>query len=342
MNWENITERMKYSILYIIGSSKESSSITKENPPINVDHQIIYRSKGIGFIVDINNGFIITTAHTIKNAYEIMGYYSLMWDHPFKLSVRSKCPKRDLALLQLQREDIQLLLSILPGENCGLIIGDSLEVHHDDEVLIISISPSSSSSFMVKSKLGNVVRISPHPFSQNDPESSFCFVIDMEIERGHSGSPVLNSHGEVIGIIVIGEFWDKNSGYALTSRSIMSIYHALLFQPIVNIPRFSIGFNKKKDDGWQISHRGTDSIFPSLIPGDYLVSLTVDNPENYLVGYFGVSGIQLEYFENIFYQYHRYLEFGEFLDLISYDAEITLEIRRRNRVFSLYGRYSVP
>lgn len=146
---------------------------------------------GSGFIVS-EDGYIITNHHVVKNASEIIVH--LQDKREYKAKLIGSDPPSDIALLQIDETGLPTLSlgnsdTLKVGE-WAIAIGSPLEFIQTVTVGIISAKGRSS------------VGISEYEdFIQTDAA----------INPGNSGGPLLNIHGEVIGINTA--FMTQSGGY---------------------------------------------------------------------------------------------------------------------------------
>ncbi|AAV86930.1 serine protease [Anaplasma marginale str. Dawn] len=137
-------------------------------------------SLGSGFIVD-KSGLIVTNYHVIANAKEIHVKFSD--NSTAKATVLGKDPKTDLAVLKVKtKKDLQ-----------PVTLGNSDEVLVGEWVLAIGNPFGLGGSVSVGIISGRARDI-------NIGTASEFLQTDAAINRGHSGGPLFNADGEVIGI----------------------------------------------------------------------------------------------------------------------------------------------
>lgn len=138
-------------------------------------------SLGSGFIIDAENGYVITNNHVIRDADEIR--VTLHDDTTLKAELIGMDEKTDIAVLKVESEE--------PLQ--GLTFGDSDEMRVGDWVIAIG-NPFG---------LGGTVTAGIVSARQRDinagPYDDFIQT-DASINRGNSGGPMFNLDGQVIGI----------------------------------------------------------------------------------------------------------------------------------------------
>ena len=139
---------------------------------------------GSGFIID-KRGYILTNFHVVQEAQSI----------EVVLGDQSRYPAKFIGADQ--RNDVALLKIEPNGKNLATLpLGDSSNLQVGQKVLAIG-NPFGFQSTLttgVVSALGRTVQTSETTFIDEAIQT------DAAINRGNSGGPLINSHGEVIGI----------------------------------------------------------------------------------------------------------------------------------------------
>ncbi len=138
-------------------------------------------SLGSGFIVDAEQGLIVTNNHVIKDADEVR--ITLHDDTSLPAEVIARDDKIDLALLKVKTE--KKLTAVKFGDSSNLRVGD----------WILAIGNPFG--------LGGTVTAGIVSAQQRDIQSGpydDFIQTDASINRGNSGGPMFNLNGEVIGI----------------------------------------------------------------------------------------------------------------------------------------------
>lgn len=138
-------------------------------------------SLGSGFIIDAEKGYVITNNHVIRDAEEVR--VTLNDDTTLKAKIIGRDEKIDIAVLQVETKK----------ELTAVSFGDSDVMRVGDWVLAIG-NPFG---------LGGTVTAGIISARQRDINSGpydDYIQTDASINRGNSGGPMFNLHGEVIGI----------------------------------------------------------------------------------------------------------------------------------------------
>ncbi len=178
------------------------------------DRELKQRSLGTGFIID-KNGLIITNSHVVERADEIK--VKLTDSREFKAAVIGRDPKTDLALIKISSPFEKLPV---------LLLGDSDNIRVGDWVLAIG-NPFGLEHTVTKgiiSATGRVIGSGPYDnFLQ----------IDAPINPGNSGGPLINLHGEVVGINTAIVPGGQGLGFAIPSNMAKAIATQLADKGIV-------------------------------------------------------------------------------------------------------------
>jgi len=142
---------------------------------------------GSGFLIDAQ-GHILTDNHVVDGAQTIEVTFGGPDQTHYKAKLLGKDARNDIALLQIN-----------PGSHklTPLTLGDSASLQVGQRVLAIGNPFGQFESTLttgVVSALGRTVQTSDTTFIDQAIQT------DAAINRGNSGGPLLNSHGEVIGI----------------------------------------------------------------------------------------------------------------------------------------------
>lgn len=143
-----------------------------------VDSSTSKHSRGTGFIIS-PQGIIITNAHIVEDTKSVR----IKFDNDEVIFTNSieLVPDNDLAIIRVDKDDLPYLQ----------IEKDEM-VAANDMVTIIG-NPLWFDKIAQQGKVGS--------FTQINENSDPIFYIDIPINPGNSGSPVLNESGKVVGVI---------------------------------------------------------------------------------------------------------------------------------------------
>jgi putative serine protease PepD len=170
---------------------------------------------GSGFLID-PKGFILTNNHVVEGAQTIEVVLGDQSRYPAK--VIGADPRNDVALIKIEPKSKPLV---------ALALGDSSTIQVGQKVLAIG-NPFGFQSTLttgVISALGRTVQTSQSTFIDEAIQT------DAAINRGNSGGPLINSHGEVIGInsaIYTPSGTTAGIGFAIPINTAKRIAHDLI------------------------------------------------------------------------------------------------------------------
>jgi len=188
---------------------------------------------GSGFVID-TKGFILTNNHVVEGAQSIEVVLGDQSRYPAK--VVGADPRNDVALIKIEPKNKPLV---------ALSLGDSSTIQVGQKVLAIG-NPFGFQSTLttgVISALGRTVQTSQTTFIDEAIQT------DAAINRGNSGGPLINSHGEVIGInsaIYTPTGTTAGIGFAIPVNTAKRIAHDLItdgrvHQAFLGVDTLSIG-----------------------------------------------------------------------------------------------------
>ncbi len=170
---------------------------------------------GSGFVID-NKGYILTNFHVVQGAQSIEVVLGDQSRYPAKFIGADQ--RNDVALLKIEPKGKPLV---------ALPLGDSAALQVGQKVLAIG-NPFGFQSTLttgVVSALGRTVQTSQTTFIDEAIQT------DAAINRGNSGGPLINSHGEVIGInsaIYTPTGTTAGIGFAIPVNTAKRIAHDLI------------------------------------------------------------------------------------------------------------------
>ena len=147
---------------------------------------------GSGVVVSAD-GFVLTNVHVVENADEIV--VALHDGRQYSARVLEVVPTWDLALIQLESPPEDLPVATLAGADDVLFIGEwAIAIGSPFGYLLADTQPTVT--------IGVISALNRDIKSTSSEGQAFLGMIqtDAAINPGNSGGPLVNSHGEVIGI----------------------------------------------------------------------------------------------------------------------------------------------
>jgi len=170
--------------IYRLASPAVANILTKATEYDFFMDPVPVEGAGSGFVID-PRGYILTNYHVVEGAQSIEVVLGDQSHYPAKFIGADQ--RNDVALLKIEPKEKHLV---------ALSLGDSSSLQVGQKVLAIG-NPFGFQSTLttgVVSALGRTVQTSQSTFIDEAIQT------DAAINRGNSGGPLINSHGQVIGI----------------------------------------------------------------------------------------------------------------------------------------------
>src|SRR6056297_1850825 len=190
MDWSNIVDRCKKSVLQIICHHAEYNITAPYAPPTEKI------SKGSGFIIDISRGLIVTNAHVVDNPLSIIARSLLTGKENLNLLLVGICRDRDLAICRLTDESKILLIKGKIGHppSLNMRFGDDLRLQETEEVMTIGYPLGEE---QIKFTTGVVSGFHCKPIGLGECQSKYgiqepsYIQITAPLNPGNSGGPLV-------------------------------------------------------------------------------------------------------------------------------------------------------
>lgn len=205
---------------------------------------------GSAFIIDIDRGYVGTNAHVVSNAISISGRVPKLGKRDISLELIGICKEKDLALCKINHDDIKLITRGMKPEDIttlNMTFGDNMELRETDEVMTIGYPLGQESIKYTTGIVSGFESKDSDDFGDVEDakhRSPTYIQITAAINPGNSGGPLLNKKGEIIGVNAAGYLFAQNVGYAIPSRTFLSIYCELVKGTVVKMPTLSLEWNK--------------------------------------------------------------------------------------------------
>lgn len=228
--WLQLQDAAENSVVQVI------AQIAKYNwlEPYKVQEQ--GENRGTGFFID-KEGYIITNAHVVDEATKVWVHLPSLGRRSIFVDIVSLCPDRDLALLRVQKEELEFLRSAI-GEIRPLPFGDSDLIQRTERVLVLGYPLG---QHRMKSSTGVIS-------GRESGEGRSLIQITAPINPGNSGGPLLNARGEIIGIAISMVFLAQNIGYAIPINELKIVLDDLYATRFVRRESLGARFNFATDD----------------------------------------------------------------------------------------------
>ena len=201
-----------------------------QRQPEQVEHGI-----GSGIIIS-PDGYIVTNAHVVDDATQIRVTLNDRRVFPAKLVGVDKL--NDLAVIRIDAKDLT-----------SIAWGDSTRLHPGQSVLAFG-SPFGYFQFSVTRGIVSALD-RPNPYS-DDPRKPGDFIqTDAAINPGNSGGPLVDAHGELVGIntfIISGSGSFAGAGFAIPSQIVKATVEQLIKNGTVHHGYLGISMNDVTPD----------------------------------------------------------------------------------------------
>lgn len=377
MNWSEHGDRWKNSILQL---NVIRAIYNSERPYCDPSDERVF---GSAFIIDIERGYVGTNAHVVSNAISISGRINKLGKKDISLELIGICAEKDLALCKINHDDIKLLTRGMKKEEIlalNMKFGDNMELKETDEVMIIGYPLGQDNIKYTTGIISGFESKNNNDGDIEDAKSRYPIYIQItaSINKGNTGGPVLNKKGEVVGIVSYGvseplELNDDKVGYAIPTRTFLSIYFDLVKTNVVKMPTLALEWNKsnrelmksKTDDeknyGIYVRNIYPDSCVDSLEHGDIIKRLDYEDPfwaskdafnvcnhdqnniKSIILCYFdryGDATVGLKDERGFLKLIERKLSFSEIMDMVPIGSQLNLEICRDKEWYMLQAKHS--
>jgi S1-C subfamily serine protease len=175
------------------GEEQNNIAVYKKNIPsvVNITSRAVafdffygavpQEGQGSGFVID-KEGHILTNFHVIENARQVE--VTMHNRKKYKATIVGTDPPHDLAVIQIQATDL------VPA-----VLGDSRNLQVGQKVFAIG-NPFGLAGTMTRGIVSSIRPVS----EPNGARIEDAIQTDAAINPGNSGGPLMNWHGEVIGI----------------------------------------------------------------------------------------------------------------------------------------------
>jgi S1-C subfamily serine protease len=212
-----IYKRTAPGVVLITATSNVSTTADPFTNPFGTPQQQQSRALGSGFVID-KSGYIITNYHVVEGAKSIQVTFSN--NASIKARLVGSDPSTDIAVLRVSA-NARALTPLTLGNSDLVQVGDS----------VVAIGNPFGLSRTVTA--GIVSAIQREITAPNDYAIDHVIQTDAPINHGNSGGPLINAHGEVIGVnaqIETGGTTDGNVGvgFSIPSNTVKTVVAQLI------------------------------------------------------------------------------------------------------------------
>jgi 2-alkenal reductase len=255
---QNIYDRVTPSVVNIDVTLDERAGLSDQ-------------ASGSGFIYD-KNGHIITNAHVVNGAMDIL--ITFHDGRVGKAKLVGLDAYSDLAIVKLENPD--------PARLIPVVFGDSDALHVGERAIAIG-NPFGLTSSMTVGIISGLGRQLPSAELVNNTIGGFnnpsIIQVDTDINPGNSGGPLLNSHGDVIGVNTAirtetGVF--QGVGFAVPAHTVQRIVPDLIANGKVEYSWLGIS-TVPSDNGMSVAGLSQDLELP-VTAGVLVTGITTNSP----------------------------------------------------------------
>ena len=377
MDWSFYGNRWKNSVLQLIVIRGIYNPARPYGDPDDK------KVSGSSFIIDIERGYIATNAHVVSNAISISGRIPKLGKRDISLELISICKEKDLALCKIHHDDIKLITRGMSPEeisNLNMKFGDNMLLRETDEVMTIGYPLGHKNIKYTTGIVSGFETKTPDDYydiEDGKHRGPSYIQITAAINPGNSGGPLLNNKGEVIGINAAGYLFAQNVGYAIPSRTFLSIYCEMVKHTIVKLPTLAVEWNKTNRElmgiktgdertyGIYVKKVYSDSCVDSVEEGDIIKRLDYEdtfwatqdafNLNNHdpdticnldkinVLCYFdryGDASVGIKKNERFVKLIDRKMSFSEIVDMIPIGSKLNLEICRNKEWYLVESKHT--
>lgn len=223
--WRPVQDKVSDTVVQLFSHVLQKDLLRPYAPPAQGT------ATGSAFFIN-DQGYLVTNAHVVNEAAAIWMQISSLGKRIFDVEIVGMSPDRDLALLKVSDEGLDIIRQELGGVPY-LPLGDSDLVRRSDDILALGYPLGQQS---LKSTTGVV-----------SGREEGLIQISAPINPGNSGGPALNTRGEVIGVNSSGVVEAQNVGYAIPINDLKVILGDLQKVKLLRRPFLGVLFNNANE-----------------------------------------------------------------------------------------------
>ncbi len=223
--WRPVQEKVNDTVVQVFSHILQTNLLQPYAPPTQG------AATGSAFFIN-DKGYLVTNAHVVNEAAGIWIQIQSLGKRIIDVDVVGISPDRDLALLKVSDEGVELIRKELGGIPY-LPLGNSDLVRRSDDLLALGyplgMQALKSTTGVVSGREDGLIQISA------------------PINPGSSGGPALNTRGEVIGVNSSGIVEAQNVGYAIPINDLKIILNDLQKVKLLRRPFLGVLFNNANE-----------------------------------------------------------------------------------------------
>ncbi len=219
--WSSLQAKFKDAVPQVFAQVTEFNWVEPYKTPSQQE------TSGSAFFIN-KEGQLLTNAHVVDQAISVTIQVPSAGKKRFVVDVIGVSPDRDLALLQLKKEELQALKKELNVKEIPYLqMGDSDSINRADKIMALGYPLGQQG---LKSTTG-VVSGREHLLGQQ------FIQISAPINKGNSGGPSVDSKGYVVGINTAGIPGAQNVGYIIPINDVLLFLDQLKTLPESKTPK---------------------------------------------------------------------------------------------------------
>lgn len=233
--WTDVLRRFRPSVVQIITVRGNYQIVQPYMPPALVE------AKGSGFLIS-KDGYIISNAHVVDKLISISFRSEQTGNENLKATLVAICHAKDVALLKVEKEFLEKL-----GDFEPLQFGDDQNLTRGQRLVAMGYPLGRDQMKIIEGGLTGYEALG----EENSKTSQSYLQIDVAINAGSSGGPLINLEGKVVGINSAGipSAIAQNTNYAIPSRVVLSVLREMYAReqenyPVIEAPTLGLFFQK--------------------------------------------------------------------------------------------------
>jgi ribosomal protein L18 len=170
---------------------------------------------GTGFVVHAD-GYILTAAHVVADAKQVLVHIG---QKSYPAQVIERTEDHDLALIKIEAKGLP-----------AVKIANANKVARQDIAYVFGFPFAKNIGTTLSANVGHITAIQTN-------DKKMVFQIDAVVNPGNSGGPLVNSRGEVIGVVV-SKFLVKDAGFTVSEGINFAVPISFALSLLAHIPDF--------------------------------------------------------------------------------------------------------
>ncbi|MCK5416525.1 trypsin-like peptidase domain-containing protein [Candidatus Parcubacteria bacterium] len=221
-----IKKNLPSVVSVVVYENEENQTLDSPAGVPETKQRKIQKSRGSGFIIS-SDGYIVTNKHVVDAVAEFVGKFTIVLNsgEEYEAELAGRDPFNDLAVLKIEASDLPIVE-----------LGDSSKLEVGMTVIAIGNSLGRYQNSVTKGIISGLRR----DLSSVDNGLNEVIQTDAEINLGNSGGPLIDLHGEVIGINVAKDNIGSSIGFTIPINDAKQVIesikkHKRIIRPILGV-----------------------------------------------------------------------------------------------------------